>query len=574
MRDDSNKTLTILIGGEAGAGILLSGRVLARVFSRGGLYTFLYAEYPSLIRGGHNFCVLTVSGRKVYSQRLYVDTMIALDETTLREHLWRLKDNCILLVDRKVRSENVEKGKIRIVELPLDQLLQSKKLLSITKNMIALGSLIATLGFDIGIMMDVINDVFKTKYRSENLEAARLGYEYIKENFKHLQHPTLRLEIQKRLITISGNEAIAIGALLGGMKVYTAYPITPVSSILHFLAANQEELDIVVVQAEDEIAAANIAIGAWYAGARAVVATSSPGFSLMCESIGLAGITETPLVIVMAQRQGPSTGLPTYTSQGDLGLVLQASHGEFPKIVIAPGDIEEALKLTSTAMNLAEKYQVPVIILVDRYLVESYASIDYPKTIPSLKRYYVVEEKDVVFKRYAITKTGISPFTVPGMSSALVKVNSLEHDEYGFFTEKEEDANSMIEKRLRKSKVIRREIERANLAIKVFGVGEETIVSWGSTKGPVLEAMNILKSRGIKMRYIQVILLAPFPKEKLTQLLKHSKRALVIENNATGQLANLMKKYLDIEVIPILKYSGRPFYPEEIIEKIEEVMRR
>jgi len=565
---------TILIGGQAGMGILLSGRVLAKFFGRMGLYTFLHTEYPSLIRGGHNFCILTVGNRKVYSQRLYADTLIALDKTTLEKHLWRLKHNCLLIIDKKIEGDLVKRDKFKIVELPLDELLARKKLPLITKNMVMLGSLVAILGYGIDTMIDVVSSVFKTKYKTENIEATKLGYEYTLKNFKHLQETFIDRGVEKKIIITSGNEAIAIGAVLGGMKIYTAYPITPASPLLHLLAAHQRELDIVVVQAEDEIAAINIAIGAWYAGARAITATSGPGFSLMCESIGLAGLTETPLVVILAQRQGPSTGLPTYTSQSDLKLALQASHGEFPKIVIAPGDIEESLVLTSTALDLAERYQVPVIVLVDRYIVESYKAIDFPNITPLFERHYVVEERDVIFKRYAITESGISPFAIPGMGNALVKVNSLEHDEYGFFVEEEKAVESMIEKRLRKMSTIYRDLGESDIAAKTYGNGREVIVSWGSTKGPILEAMNILESKGLKMKYLQVILLAPFPKDKIRRLLRGCERVLVVENNATGQFANLLKEYLDAEIISLLKYNGRPFYPEEIAERVEEVVRK
>lgn len=374
---------------------------------------------------------------------------------------------------------------------------------------------------------------------------------------------------------ISGNEAIGLGAIRAGMKIFVAYPMSPATSLLHFLADMQKYFDIVVLQPESEIAAINMVIGSWFAGARAMTATSGGGFSLMVEALGQAGITETPVVIVLVQRQGPSTGLPTHTAQGDLRFVLHASQGEFPRVVIAPGDIEEAFYLTVEAFNIAEKYQLPVIILSDKYLAESYASIP-PFDLDKAK----VERGDLItdyfegdYKRYKITPNGISPIALPGTKNAIIKANTLEHDEYGFSTEDPEIVTKMIEKRFRKLISLSNELRSKGLWYKVHSDdGEITIISWGSTKGPILEAMKLLEKDSIKAKFIQLVFLSPFPKDELKKLISETK-VVTIENNMTGQLASLLREHLLISPdYQILKYDGNPFYPEEIYEKVKKVV--
>ncbi|MEM0161032.1 MAG: 2-oxoacid:acceptor oxidoreductase subunit alpha, partial [Thermoplasmata archaeon] len=380
----------------------------------------------------------------------------------------------------------------------------------------------------------------------------------------------------KERMLIMGNEAIGIAAIIAGCRFIAAYPITPASDILEYMARFLPEQLGVAIQAEVEIAAVNMAIGASYAGARAMTVTSGPGLDLKTEAIGLAGMIETPLVIVEAQRAGPSTGMPTKTEQSDINHVTVGGHGEIPRIVIVPGTVEEAFYFTVSAFNFADKYQCPVIILTDELISwnkQTTKRFDLDKlSIDRGKLLLNIDSSDREFKRYSFQEDGISPRSIPTVKNGIHLETGDEHDEYGHITEKVELRNKMMQKRMHKLDIAAREMYNS---VTYGEESENIVIGIGSTKGPILEAMEYLKDKQINLKYIRIRTLWPFPAEELRALLKNAKRIFVVENNYTAQLATLMKSQLgSLNIISILKYDGRAFKPRDIYKKIEEVIKQ
>ena len=569
--------LSFLIGGEAGMGVMVSGRTLSRAFVRGGYHVFATNEYPSLIRGGHNFYLARVSDRRVRSQVWRVDLLIALDRLTVERHKCRLHEGSATILDSGYADVSVRGLKVIV---PMTEMVEEAGIPRVLRNAAALGAAVALVGYDLDLLAAVMRDTLRGRLVEENVKVARAGYEYVVSNYD-VESFRVKLKVASRgreTLFLSGNDAVALGAIRAGMKVFAAYPMTPASPILHLLAELQRDFDIVVLQPESELAAINIAIGAWFAGARAMTATSGGGFALMSEALGQAGMMEVPVVIVLAQRQGPSTGLPTYTSQADLRFALHASQGEFPRAVIAPGDVEEAFYLTVEAFNIAERYQMPVIVLTDKYLAESHSSVE-----PfDLSRARVVRGKLIAgtyegpeYRRYAITDTGVSPMAIPGTKNALVKLNSSEHDEYGFTCEDPQVVTAMNDKRFKKLELLAEEVDREGVGVKTYGEGDVAVVVWGSTKGPVLEGLAELAEEGVEAKCVQVVFLSPFPARSLRAALEGSEKVVVVESNRTGQLAGLMTEVAGVRPDHVIvKYDGRPFYPEEVRERLARVITR
>jgi 2-oxoglutarate ferredoxin oxidoreductase subunit alpha len=378
---------------------------------------------------------------------------------------------------------------------------------------------------------------------------------------------------------LTGNDAICMGAINAGCKFYCAYPMTPASSILHFMAAQERRFNIVVKHTEDEISAINMAIGAGFTGVRAMTGTSGGGFCLMTEGYGLAGMLEVPIVIILSMRPGPSTGMPTWSEQGDMKFALNASQGDFPRPVLVPGDIEESFYLTQVAFNIAEKYQTPVIVLSDKNLAESHKSTEKfdEKKVPIDRGSYasptdLASSPDTnFFKRFKYTENGVSPRTIPGMKKGIYTASSDEHDEEGNIREDIDTRIKMMQKRARKMDTLAKELKTPEL------VGPQdaniTIIAAGSTKGPIKEAMILLEKEGIKVNFLQIVYLNPFPSEKVAKVIGSAKKTAVIENNFSGQLADIIKEKTGKDVDKrILKYDGRPFYPEEICASIKEMV--
>lgn len=575
--------LTWKIGGKAGEGIMATGLIFSQSCCRGGLHVFDINEYPSLIKGGHNTLQVRVEGREIFSQVREVNILIALNKETVLLHRDELsKVGGIIYDGAEVLDKKDVREDIRLYPVPFKKLIEEIKAQPIVKNNLALGASIALVDYDFEVLAGVIRDTFKRKGEkviNENISAAKAGYDYIKKNYPDdFEYRLEKIGAPGRML-LTGNDAICMGAIRAGCKFYAAYPMTPASSLLHFMAANERRFNIVVKHTEDEISAINMTIGAGFAGVRAMCGTSGGGFCLMTEGYGLAGMIEVPLVVVMAMRPGPSTGMPTWSEQGDFKFMLSASQGDFPRPVIVPGDNEECFYLTAEAFNIAEKYQTPVIVLTDKYLAESHKTTEKFDTAritierglyASPEELAVLPEKKF-FKRYRFTENGVSPRTLPGMKNGLYTATSDEHDEEGNITEEIEERNRMMEKRMKKLDALAKELKHPDLVGAKDA--EVTIIAAGSTKGPIKEAMISLENEGIATNYLQILYLNPFPSEKVANVIDAAKKTAVVENNFTGQLAAIIRENTGRSVDrKVLKYDGRPFYPEEIHKAIKEMV--
>lgn len=579
-------SISIKIGGQAGYGIMSTGAILGKACSRGGLYVCCDIQYPSLIRGGHNSYLLRVSEEEIFSFNKNVDLLVALNRETIDLHKDKLTKGSAIIYDGdivKCTKKEISKD-IFLAAVPLSKIANEHGG-EVMRNTVSLGAVIAITGYDFQLLAGVINEIFADKGKTvieQNINAAKAGYNYLKKNFKgKFQYKIKPLEKPRKRMFISGNEATALGAIKAGCKFFAMYPMTPASTILHYMAAKEREYNMVVRQPEDELAVMNMAIGAAHAGVRSMVATSGGGFCLMVEALGMAAMTETPVVIVEGQRAGPSTGLATHTEQGDLKFVLNASQGEFLRVVIAPGDESECFYKTAEAFNLAEKYQIPVIILSDKHLGEipNACSVFDQKEI-KIERGKILSEKEVkkigakdFFKRYAFSKDGVSPRVLPGTKGGMFVACSYEHDEYGNLAEDEKTRNMMVNRRFLKLEHIRKELPKP----EIIGSknADVTIIGWGSTKRAILEAMKMLEKDGVKANYLQVVYMKPFHSEEIAKIIKSSKQILLVENNKTSQLADVIRENTGLDIINRLnKYSGRPFYPEEIVEKVEVILNK
>ncbi len=549
--------ISILIGGKAGDGIKQAANTIARLLGRQGYNIFFYDDYPSLIRGGHNFSIIRASESDCLCHEEEVEIIVALNQDTVDRHIGDLRPGGVIIYDK----DNVEaKG----IGVPMDQIVKEHSGIPIMRNTAAIGALGAVLDIGFESVEEIIGATVK-KALEVNIAIARKAYDSIERRGMFPVPSTGR----KALPLVTGNEAIALGAVRGGLDLYIAYPMTPASSILHFLADHGERLGVTTVHPESEIGAALMVIGAAYGGKRAMTGTSGGGFALMTEAISLSAQSETPIVIVECQRTGPSTGVPTYTMQADLKFCLGAGHGDVQRIVMAPGDAVEAYEWSYHALNAAWYFQVPVLLLSDKHLSESAFSFKEPGPLPEWPGIKTWEHNDGPYKRYVATGDGISPMAFPGTKGATVKATSYEHDEYGITVEDAKAVQFMQEKRLRKARAIRDHFKGMK-TIKEYGPEDSDVVLifWGSTKGAAVEAC---KDLGI--RSIQPIVLEPFPEEGLKSLLGGARKVLCAETNATGQLSCLLRCY-GIEVHEtILRYDGRPFTPKGLKKAIEEALR-
>jgi 2-oxoglutarate ferredoxin oxidoreductase subunit alpha len=487
--------ISILIGGKAGDGIRQAGHVIAQLLNRIGYRIFFYDDYPSLIRGGHNFSIIRASEKRVLAHKDTIDIIVALNQDTVEKHKHRLNTGGIILYDSK---------KADAQGLGIDFLNVVKEFngIPIMRNTAAIGALARMLNLEWSVLESVIKR-FLEKNVDLNLKIARNAYDQVETPLKSL--PKLN---QKSLPLVTGNEAISLGAVKAGLNMYIAYPMTPASAILHYLAAHEKELGVVTVHPESEIGVALMALGAAYTGAKTMVGTSGGGFALMTEALSLAGQGELPIVFVECQRPGPSTGVPTYTMQGDLNFVIHAGHGEFSRVVLAPGDADEAFYTAGLAMNLAWKFQIPTFVLSDKHLSESIFSFeaDLEKVKPENS---LLWDGQGEYRRYLDSQNGISPLAFPGNPEAIVKVTSYEHDENGITTEEPEQIARMQRKRLRKRKTLENELKKFD-TVNVYGNPESktALLCWGSTKGACIEVAEALD-----LKVVQPLLLEPLPVE-------------------------------------------------------------
>jgi 2-oxoglutarate/2-oxoacid ferredoxin oxidoreductase subunit alpha len=575
------REIAIKIGGEAGFGIKVSGLILARAFFNSGMSVFGYSEYPSLIRGGHNTYQINVANKNINSTTKKIDVLVALNKETIARHKEEMNEAGIIIYDG---SKGEGKEEENLMSIPLAEL-ATKAGGEIVKNMVALGVVAFVLGFDKEKLIQEVKKTFEAKGQEtveKNRQAVDLGYEYAKKNYaeKKISHE-LNFNNQnggEENKILTANESTVGGIIQSGCKFFAAYPMTPATTILHILAEKQREAGMVVHQTEDEISAIGAAIGASVSGVRSATATSGGGFALMTENLSLAGMAEVPIVIIDSQRPAPATGLPTWTEQADLKLVINAGHGEFPRIVMAPGDAEEAFYMIQEAFNWAEKFQVPAIFLLDKLLSESdfsVRSLDKEKIKIVREGFLGGEElmRKNNFKRYENTESGISKRSVPGQEGGVHITNSDEHDEEGFSTEESEERTKQMDKRMKKLKLIESEMPEPIL----YGDPEADliIVGWGSAKGVILDAISELKLRNTELRmgFLHLAYIWPFPERRVKAVLEKAKNILLIENNKTGQLGSLIRERTGIEIKnKFLKYDGRPFFREEVVSEIKRLV--
>jgi 2-oxoglutarate ferredoxin oxidoreductase subunit alpha len=560
-----------MVGGEAGQGVQSVGFLLAKVFARGGYQVFADQDYESRVRGGHNFFRVRVGNYRIDAIGEDVNMLIALNRDSIELHQDELAGDSVVIFDGEKIKDTGDNS--NLFSVPLEKLARERAGDKVMSNTVALGAALALVDYDIENLNTVLVEHFgKGKVADSNVAAARAGYEYTKAEHKGNVRKIKPVSGAKRML-LTGNEAISLGAIAAGCKFMSAYPMTPASSIMEYIAAKSEEFGMVMVHTEDEVAAVNMAIGAGYAGVRAMTATSGSGFCLMVEGLGLAGITETPVVIIDAQRPGPAVGLPTRTEQGDLQFVLHAHHGDFPRAVLAPATVEDAFWVTVRAFNWAEKYQLPVIILTDHHLASSYATVDpFDLSQVTIDRGLLFSEKELEpaeYLRHRVTKSGISPRAFPGLSKALVVTDCDEHDEEGHLTEDAGERTAQVQKRLRKMFSLRQKLSQPQL----YGHRkvETTLIGWGSTYGAIHEAVDILRKDGVSINMLHLNELWPFPAEAVEDSLSTTHNSYVVEQNATGQLARLIRAETGRDVSgKILKFDGRPFTPAYIAEAVKK----
>ncbi len=536
-------TARVIIGGPAGEGIAKTGELLGKIAVAHGYWAFNYRDYPSLIRGGHNYNNVTISIHPVSShEESGIHILAALDKRSVDTHREKVSG---IVVGKKGSGADIEFD-------TGDALKNGIK--PFTHNTVLLGMIVKLLGLSLDTARSFVKEL---KNPEDNIRALEYGYNLVSHGF-FLEKPEHR--VPRYFLT--GNEAIALGALAGGVDMYIAYPMTPSTPVLHFLAARQRKYDIAVLQLENEIAVVNAALGASYAGAITMVGTSGGGFALMNEALSLQGISEVPLVVYLAQRMGPATGVPTYTAQSELRYAIHAGHGEFPRVVVAPGDPVDAFERTIEAIYLSQKYRVLSIILGDKHLGESHYTVEGFAPRVKVKKEFVIPDEN--YKSYLLTEDGVSPRAVPGSGPGIVRATSYEHDENGITTEEPYWIERMVEKRLRKTKYLEEEIYRLK-PVQTYGRGEKLIISWGSTKGAILDFIR----RHEGYRFLQVVYLHPFPVYEVLKEMKRAEEVILVENNATAQLNSLLREYVGRGADRfVLKYDARPFTPKYLERRL------
>ncbi len=562
--------VSIVLGGAAGQGIQTVEEILTHALKRSGYHVYANKGYMSRVRGGINTTEIRVSSKPVRAFVKRIDILVPFKQGVLSWVENRLSETTVVLGER----ENVEEtflDKVNLVEVPLTKMaLETGSQLYL--NTTAAGLIVGLFHGDFEAVEEHIRKRFESKGENvvkKNIEAAKKGYDL---GVKLCEEGTIAVDVQRDEkaagdVLLTGTEAVGIGALAGGMNFLSFYPMSPSTGVSTFAAQKAEEFEIVVEQVEDEISAINMALGAWYAGARAMVSTSGGGFALMSEALSLAGMAENPVVIHLAQRPGPATGLPTRTMQGDLNLVLYAGHGDFPRIILTPGSLEEAFYLTAEAFNLADRYQVPVIILTDQYFVDTYYNLPAPDVSKVMFERHIVEAKPG-YRRYELTEDGISPRAIPGYGEEVVIANGNEHDEWGDITEDAELTIKMQEKRaVKKLETIKRNAPLPKLIGKENA--EYLVVSWGSTFHVVEEALEKLGSEKVAHLHFSWV----YPLNPETKKFFEGRKVIVVENNVTGQFADLLWKELGVKADHrVLKYDGRPFSVEEVLDALKGVV--
>ncbi len=576
------KQLSWKVGGQQGEGIESTGEIFCIALNRLGFYLNGYRHFSSRIKGGHTNNKIRVSITPVRTIVEELHILVAFDQETIDVNHHELVDNAIIIADEKFDPVLPENCSQELFVVPFSE--TAVKLGNqLMKNMVAIGASAAAMNLDTAVFTDVVNEVFAKKGEAviqSNIDAIRAGSKMM---HYMLEERPAAFEMEKpdgkaRLFII-GNDAVGMGLLAGGVRFMGGYPITPATEIMEYLIKHLPEVGGAVIQTEDEIAAVTMAIGASYAGVRAVTSTSGPGLSLMMEAIGLASMTETPLTIVDVQRGGPSTGLATKTEQSDLMAAIYGSHGESPKIILAPSTVEEAFYDAAEALNLAEEYQCPVILIIDMQMGLGKQTAEIPDLNKvEIRRGKLVRERIEIadtlnqFKRYELTEGLISPRVIPGMPGGLHHVTGVEHDEFGRPCEETTNRAQQMNKRLQKVSNV-----KVKMPVHIAAESAESdilFVGFNSTRGAIEETMEQLTAEGMKVNHAHLRLIHPFPAEIVRPLLASAKKIIVVENNATGQLAKLIQMNLGFseKINSILKYDGNPLLPSELYQRTKELI--
>jgi 2-oxoglutarate ferredoxin oxidoreductase subunit alpha len=567
--------VSVRIGGQAGQGMQSISSIMGKVFTRHGYYAYIHQDVESRIRGGHNYTQVRISDHPVQTFKDQVDLLIALDRGAIDTDLAYLAGGGLMVCEGEKPGLQTEQP--NRFPIPLEKIATEAGKSKIMVNSVATGAAFALLDFTLQPLLDRLEEEFERKGMEvvqQNRDCASAGYRYVKENYRRA-HPFSipPAPMTGKKLLMNGSEAMALGAVCAGLKLYSGYPMSPSTPIMEYVASVAEECGIVMEQAEDEIAAINMVVGASFAGARSMTATSGGGFCLMVETLGLAGMTETPAVVVIAQRPGPSTGLPTRTEQADLWFCFHAAHGEFPRAVLAPGNAEQAFYLMGKAFNLSEKYQTPVIVLGDQHLNDSYFTLDdLDLNRVIVDRGKVVQDDRISsvmdYQRYVWDESGISPRILPGQSKAVLYADSDEHTEEGHITESAAMRNQMMTKRMRKLEGMRLEMDGPEFYPPE--PSEIALLGWGSTRGALKEAVDLLREDGISAQMIHFSEICPFPGDRFAGRIGGQAKIYVVENNYSGQFADYFRFETGLAIQrKIVKFDGRPFSPEEIVAKVQ-----
>jgi len=566
------------IGGAAGQGVATPGDIFAKIFSRRGLHLNAYNAYQSIIRGGHTFLTIRTGADNISNMGDHLDLLIPLNQDTMDRHLSLLTSGGACLYNSDSIKPGAAAAGVQLCPVPVSQLADITKN-KIAQNTLAIGAALSMMGVGFAALEQVLAEQFRKKEQKvidENVNLARAGYEYASEHFKPFAWPLPMTDA--RYAVLSGNAAMAMGGAAAGVKFYSAYPMSPSTGVLHWMAEHARKADIMVRQVEDEIGVINMAIGAAHAGVRAMSATSGGGFALMSEGLGLAAQAEIPIVVIDCQRAGPSTGVPTKTEQGDLWQMLGAAFGDYPRVIAAPLDIADCFKLIPEIFNVADKFQCPGIVLCDLLLAEGRLSVD-PKELdffPPIDRGELITSNGDAhepYKRYKITESGVSPRAIPGIPGFTHVVSSDEHDEDGVLISDEytntHKRRAMMEKRMRKMDGIAAAVPPPQLLGPA--VADVTLIGWGSTYGVIDEACELLLDHGITANYLPIRWLVPLHGDAILDLLKSAKHTIIVENNYSGQFARYLRS--ETSFVPnghIRKYDGEPFMPHHIVEAVKE----
>ncbi len=570
-------SFAVAIGGAAGQGVATPGNIFAKIFARRGLHLLAYNAYQSIIRGGHTFLTIRTGPERITNHGDRIDLLIPLNQDCMDRHLSLLNPGAAVIYN----SDSIQPGQtpegVQLCPLPAKELTGGKG--KVEQNTLAVGAALSMTGVGFQPLEEMLKQQFQKKGASvveENVSGARAAYQYATEHFAPFDPPLPRTD--NRYAVLTGNMALAMGGAAAGVKFYCAYPMSPSTGVLHWMASHARKAGIMVRQVEDEIGVINMAIGAAQTGVRAMCATSGGGFALMTEGLGMSAMIETPVVVINVQRAGPSTGVPTKTEQGDLWQMLGAGFGDFPRIIAAPTDIADCFLLTGEMHNLADRFQCPAIILSDLLLSEGHTSVD-PKDLDfnvPIDRGELITSPNgngEPYKRYLITKSGVSPRAIPGLPGYVHTVATDEHDEDGVLISDEFTdtikRRAMMEKRQRKLTGIEAAVPPPRLE------GPEdadvTLIGWGSTKGVIEEAIEILAGRGVTANHLQIRWLVPLHGEQIAALLKKSRRTIIVENNFSGQFARYLRSESSFVADGhIRKYDGEPFMPHHIVEAVTE----